>query len=237
MNLAEHYAAMREAAEHRLALGAADLDPLIDSPHDDRRGITLLARPPAAIMAAIEAMLIDFRRVDPAQYYYPASDIHLTILSIISCYSGFTLSTIEPKAYQAAVQLILQGCRPFMLTYEGITASPSGIMVQGFPQDDGLEILRASTREAFQSSGLQQSIDQRYSLQTAHSTIIRFRKPLADPALLLATIAKYKEDFIGTFAVTAVELVYNDWYQRARNTVLLQKYSFVKPASPLLPRR
>jgi 2'-5' RNA ligase len=225
MNLAEHYAAMREAAEPRLALGAADLDSLIDSPHDDCRGITLLTRPPTAITAAIEAMLMDFRLIDPAQYYYPASDIHLTILSIISCYAGFTLSTIEPEAYQAAVQTILRGCRPFMLTYEGITASPSGIMVQGFPQDDGLEILRASTREAFQSSGLQQSIDQRYSLQTAHSTIIRFRKPLADPALLLATIAEYTQYFIGTFEVTTIELVYNDWYQRARNTVLLQKYS------------
>ena len=225
MNLAKHYDEMRRAALPQLARGVADLDPLIDSPQDDRRGITLLTRPPAAITAVIEAMLADFRRFEPAQYYYPASDIHLTILSIISCYPGFTLRAIDPEAYQAAVQTILQGCGPFTLTYAGLTASPGGIMVQGFPQDDGLAALRDATRNFFQSAGLQQSIDQRYSLQTAHSTVIRFRNPLADPALLLATIDRYRQYFMGTFEVNTVELVYNDWYQRARNTVLLTKYS------------
>jgi 2'-5' RNA ligase len=225
MSLAEQYATMRAAAVRQLALGAADLDPLLDSPLDNRRGITLLARPPAASMAVIEAILADFRRIAPAQYYYPASDMHLTILSIISCYAGFTLSSIEPAAYQEAVQAILQGCGPFRLTYAGFTASPGGIMVQGFPQDDGLQKLRDATREFFQGAGLQQSIDQRYRLQTAHSTVIRFRQPLARPELLLATLEKHKDSFIGTFEVNTVELVYNDWYQRAHNTVLLQRYS------------
>ncbi|QKG56539.1 mutarotase [Hymenobacter sp. BRD128] len=225
MTLAEHYTSMREAAVRQLAHGAADLDPLIDSLHDDRRGITLLARPPAAITTVMEAMLADFRRIDPAQYYYPASDIHLTILSIISCYSGFTLRAIDPDAYRATVQTSLQDCRAFPITYAGLTASPGSIMVQGFPQDDGLASLRNTTRRIFQSSGLQQSIDQRYRLQTAHSTVIRFRKPLANPALLLAVLRKYEQHFVGTFEVNTVELVYNDWYQRAPNTVLLAKYA------------
>lgn len=225
MNLADHYAAMRTTAARQLARGAADLDPLIDSPLDDRRGITLLARPPAAIAAAIEAVLADFRRIEPAQYYYPASDVHLTILSIISCYSGFSLDVIAPAAYQQAVQAIVQEGRPFGLTYAGLTASPGGIMVQGFPQGDGLHNLRNATRKRFQNSGLPQSIDQRYRLQTAHSTVIRFRRPLANPDQLVAAIEKYKQHFIGTFEVNTLELVYNDWYQRARNTVLLGNYS------------
>jgi len=222
---------MRADAERRLALGAAELDPLIDSPLDTRRGITLLARPPAAVTAAIEALLVDFRRLEPAQYYYPAGDMHLTILAIISCYAGFTLAGISPAAYREAVQRILLGCRPFRLTFAGLTASPSGIMVQGFPHDDGLTKLRNAAREHFQSSGLPQSIDQRYSLQTAHSTIIRFRQPLANPERLLAALAKHAQHFIGTFEVDTIELVCNDWYQRARNTVLLQHYSLQAPGS------
>jgi 2'-5' RNA ligase len=226
MDLAAHYDAMRTAALGQLAQGEAELDPLIDSPHDTRRGLTLLTRPPAAITAAMEEVVTEFQAVDPAQYYYPTPDIHLTLLSIISCYSGFTLATVDPARYQLAVQAILADCRPFTLTYTGLTASPGGIMVQGFPQDTGLQNLRNATRAFFQNTDLPQSIDRRYVLQTAHSTVIRFRKPLASPARLLATIRRYQQHFFGSFEVNTAELVFNDWYQRAANTQLLQRYSF-----------
>lgn len=226
MNLATHYDAMRTAALSQLAHGEAELDPLLDSPFDTRRGLTLLTRPPAAITMAIAEVLAKFQAIDPAQYYYPATDIHLTILSIISCYSGFTLEAVDPTRYQAAVQAVLADCRPFTITYAGLTASPGGIMVQGFPQDAGLQNLRDATRKFFRSTDLAHSIDQRYVLQTAHSTVIRFRQPLADSAQLLATLGRYQQHFFGSFEVTTAELVFNDWYQRAANTQLLQRYSF-----------
>ncbi|MET4105918.1 2'-5' RNA ligase family protein [Hymenobacter sp. UYP22] len=224
MNLQEHYTAMREATVHRLLHEGADPDLLLHSQQDTRRGITLLARPPAATTAAIEDILADFRRIDPAQYYYPASDIHLTILSIISCYAGFTPDQIDPAAYCRAVRDIARQARPFSIRLEGLTASPGGIMVQGFPEDDGLEHLRDAVRTYFRHSSLQQSIDTRYSIHTAHSTVIRFTQPLTDAPALIARLAQYQEQYIGTFEVREVELVYNDWYQRARNTMLLEKY-------------
>ena len=228
MNLQAHYDAMRAAAIHRLAQGQAELDPLIDSPDDDRRGITLLARPPARITAAIETIMTDFRRAEPQQYYYPASDVHLTVLSIISCYRGFALPMIDAAAYQAAVREIVGPVRPFGVTFSGLTASPGGIIVQGTPIGPGITELRDRTRAYFQHSALQQSIDQRYSIQTAHSTIIRFRANILHTKTLLAKIEKYQHHFIGTFEVNEIELVFNDWYQRAASTVLLEKYSLFK---------
>ncbi|WP_046246062.1 2'-5' RNA ligase family protein [Hymenobacter terrenus] len=225
MNLQAHYDTLREDALRQLAQGEADLDLLIDSSEDNRRGITLLTRPPAPITAIIKAITADFQSADPTQYYYPATDIHLTILSIISCYSGFTLDMIAPSAYQEVVRAIVEHVRPFTITYSGLTASPSGIMVQGVPEDDSLENLREQTRKFFRQSGLQHSIDQRYTIQTAHSTVIRFKNPIQDPHILVEIIRKYQQFFIGSFEVNTVELVYNDWYQRARNTVLLEEYS------------
>ncbi len=216
---------MREEALRHFSHGQADLDALIDSGHDTRRGITLLARPPARITAIIETILADFQRSEPTQYYYPATDIHLTILSIISCYSGFRLDMIDPAAYQRAVGAILRSVRPFTITFSGLTASPGSIIVQGTPHGDGLAQLRAQTREFFRQSGLQQSIDQRYSIQTAHATVMRFKNKILNPSALLENISKYQRYFIGSFEVDTVELVYNDWYQRAANTVLLEKYA------------
>ncbi|RPD48591.1 hypothetical protein DNI29_08225 [Hymenobacter sediminis] len=99
MNLAEHYDAMREAAVSQLLTTGAEPDPLLFSGQDARRGITLLARPPAPVTAAIGRVLADFQLIAPEHYYYPAADIHLTILSIISCYPGFQLTNIDSAAY------------------------------------------------------------------------------------------------------------------------------------------
>ena len=224
MDLSVHYDAMRTAAIAAIARGAAEIDELIDSPHDTRYGITLLARPPARITDAIEGILADFRRIEPAQYYYPAADMHLTVMSIISCYSGFQLATVDPGQYVDLVGTIARDARPFRVKFTGLTVSPGSVIVQGFPQGDGLETLRQSIRDTFRSAGLQQSIDQRYSIQTAHSTVIRFRKPLLDAARVLAAVEKYRAWPIGTFEVDRVELVANDWYQRTANTVPLATY-------------
>ncbi|MGI4870638.1 MAG: 2'-5' RNA ligase family protein [Janthinobacterium lividum] len=221
MNLPAHYAAMRAAALQQFAQGAADLDPLLDAPNDTRRGLTLLARPAPPLAAAIVGLLAELRRTEPAQYYYPAADLHLTVLSLISCYPGFTLAAIEPEKYRRLVAETVQDILPFTVTLAGLTASPGGILVQGFPTDGGLELLRARLREAFRASGLPQSIDQRYSLQTAHLTVVRFRRPLLDYRPVVEFIEKYQQHFIGAFKITQLEVVFNDWYQRSQHTKLL----------------
>ena len=225
MDLAAHYDALRQAALPCLARGAAELDTLLDSPLDTRRGLTVLARPPAAITAAIETLLADFRSLEPRQYYYPAADVHLTILSLISAHAGFSLAAIEPAAYAQAVREALRGLPPFAIRYAGLTAVPGGVLVQGFPLDEGLLHLREALRAHFRQAGLAHSIDQRYRLQTAHSTVIRFRQPLASPAQLVAALARCRQQLIGTFEVRTVELVFGDWYQRAQHTQQLATYS------------
>jgi 2'-5' RNA ligase len=232
MDLQAHYDAMRQDAFQKLSRGEADLDTLLDSEHDTRRGITLLARPPARITSLIEALLADFQQLEPTQYYYPTSDIHLTILSIISCYQGFTLDAIDPEKYKQAVRTILQHTSPFRIRFTGLTASLGGIIVQGFPEDTGLQSLRNQVRRYFQASGLQQSIDQRYSIQTAHVTVVRFRNKLADPARLRQAVERFEHYNIGSFEVDTLELVYNDWYQRQENTILLETYPLVSAYAP-----
>ena len=221
---------MRTEACAQIVREAAEIDTLIDSTQDHRRGITLLARPPALITNAMKEIMAIFQQIEPTQYYYPTMDIHLTVLSIISCYSGFTLSMIDPAAYTDAVHAILRNVHPFRIVFSGLTASPGGIIVQGTSPDNGLENLRNEIRKFFRQSGLQQTIDQRYSIQTAHSTIIRFKNPLRHPNQLVEAIHRYQHHPFGSFEVDALELVYNDWYQRAGNTVLLEKFALPSKA-------
>ncbi|UOQ69851.1 2'-5' RNA ligase family protein [Hymenobacter volaticus] len=224
MNLQDYYDTMRLDAFRHLARGETQLDSQLHTLQDDRRGLTLRAKLPAPIATRVEQMLANFREIEPEQYYYPASDLHLTISSVISCYPGFTLETVEPAVYQQAVRASLQASEPFTVTYTGITASARAVILQGTPADEGLVQLREQVRSFFQQIGLSQSMDERYQLQTAHSTVIRFRSPLRDPARLIEKVAAYQHYLFGSFRVEALELVYNDWYHRAPNTLVLETY-------------
>ena len=104
MNLAEHYRQMYEDSLRVIRSQGPQTDELIDSPEDTRRGITLLTRPPLEVKTAVRAMLERLKGLEPGQYYYPDEDIHLTVLSIITCRSGFTLEEIVPQDYIRLIQ-------------------------------------------------------------------------------------------------------------------------------------
>lgn len=224
MNLSAHYKKLYEVSIRKIENGDARMDPFIDSPADKRFGITLLIRPPQNIKRQIQAFLDKLKQVDPSQYYYPNLDIHITVMSIISCYEGFQLDQISIPNYVDLIKESLSGIDRFEIKYKGITASNSGIMIQGFPENDNLNNLRNNLRKKFKNSDLEQSIDKRYSIQTAHSTAVRFRKKLQNKNEFLKILERYKNADFGSFEVKELELVFNDWYQRERNSKLLEKF-------------
>jgi 2'-5' RNA ligase len=145
-------------------------------------------------------------------------------MPIISCYDGFNLSQIVIEDYIKIINESLQNCLKFKIEFKGLTASPSCIMVQGFPNNNLLNQFRNKLRENFKSTTLQQSIDERYSIQTAHSTIFRLRERLNNKREFLNLIDSYRNHYFGSFVVENVELVYNDWYQRKENVKELLRF-------------
>ena len=224
LSLSNHYAQMWQTASDRIRRGDIEPDPLLDALDDTRYGMSLLARPDEPTAAAIRAFLQECWQLEPAQYYYPISDLHLTVLSIISCYPRFRLEQVELQAYQQCVAQALNSFPPFALTFSGITASPSTVVLQGYPQDNTLEKLRNRLRTVFQQSGLEHSIDSRYRIVTAHSTVVRFREKLLQPVRFADFLAQQRQRHFGSFRINSLELVGNDWYQRKAKTVLLKTY-------------
>lgn len=224
MDLEQHYHQLWTRSVQQFESGHFEYDTMIDAPVDSRWGITLLARPPLTVRTAIEAMLSNLKASEPEQYYYPITDIHLTILSIISCYENFSLSLIDTIQYAALVQEVINGQKSFKIQFRGITASPSCLLIQGFPLDNALKKIRNGLRQRFQNSGLQHSIDKRYAIQTAHSTVVRFRKPFIHPDDFLQKAKTYREVNFGMFDVNELELVFNDWYQKTGTTTVLERF-------------
>jgi 2'-5' RNA ligase len=216
MNLSIHYNKLYEEAIPKIREDKYQLDDQIDSVSDSRFGITLLIRPNVEVKNNIQQFLEVIRTIDPEQYYYPNSDIHITVMSIISCYKGFNLENITVAEYVNCIEKSLIGINTIEINFKGITVSPSTIMIQGFVNTDSLDDLRNNLRDNFKNSGLEESIDKRYSISTAHSTVVRFRKEIRNKEILIETLEKYRDFDFGKFTVGQYDLVYNDWYQREK---------------------
>lgn len=189
-------------------------DPLINSSTDNRYGLTLLTRPDNEVNSRIQLFLNELKKVDPHQYYYPESDIHITVMSIISCYAGFSLSDIVPEDYAETIRKSLADFKNFNLRITGVTASPSCILLQGFFSDNSLNNIRNTLRSNFRGSSLRQSIDERYTLRAAHSTVVRFQERIIHKNDFINVLDKYRDFNFGTFSVDSLILVYTDWYHR-----------------------
>jgi 2'-5' RNA ligase len=222
--LEQHYQSLWLQSLQKFEQQQFETDPLLTAKDDSRYGITLLARPSEQVKQQIQQYLAELMQLESAQYYYPASDLHLTVLSLISCYVGFALSQIDTAAYVELVQQVIKNTGPFRLHFKGITASPSCVLVQGFFDGQELNLLREKLRSAFGQSTLQHSIDQRYTLQTAHMTVLRFTQQPANPALFLQKLKAFTSVDFGSCVIEELELVGNDWYQRQQNTVLLKRF-------------
>lgn len=224
MNLTEHYNQLYKKSSEAILAGNYILDPLISNKSDSRFGITMLIRPNDAVKENIKLFLDALREVEPAQYYYPDSDIHITVMSLISCSDKFRLDQISPNDYIETICKSLVDLDSISIKFKGVTASPSALMIQGFPTDASLDNLRNKLREDFKNSDLQQTIDSRYTMAAAHATVMRFQEDLQHTDKLIQVIEKFRDFDFGEFKVKNLELVYNDWYQREGNTIHLADF-------------
>lgn len=224
MSLKAHYTQLYKTSIKQVASDMYEIDHLIHFEQDNRYGLSLVIKPTEAVKRNIQKFLNELNSVAPNQYYYPNSDLHITVLSIISCYAGFDMAAINVSDYIALIKKNLNKMPKMNISFKGITASPSCIMIQGFFDDTSLNDLRDSLRADFKSSDLQQSMDERYVIHTAHATVCRFSHPLQEKKKFLEIVEKYRDYNFGTFEVNTLDLMYNDWYHRERLSTKLHEF-------------
>jgi 2'-5' RNA ligase len=208
----------------KISRNELELDPFINDPDDKRRGITLQAKPGIEIQDLFNKFLQEAKKIEPDQYFYKQDEMHITILSIINCSKEFNLSRIFLPDYFEQIENSLISAQPFEIEFRGITASPSCILIQGFPGNNSLELIRNRLREEFAAGDIYNSIDARYRIKTAHCTVIRFIKELKDKQKFIRFLEDYRDYYFGKTLITKLELVYTDWYNKNDIVQVLQKF-------------
>jgi hypothetical protein len=223
--LAAHYEQLHLESIEKIHRQGVVPDPFIDNPEDQRFGLTLLCRPSLEVWKNVEAFLKNLSKNATHQYTYRYVDAHVTVMPIISCEEGFSLAQVNLKDYFPLIQNSLFGISPFKILFKGAILSPSAILIKGYPEDRQLNQLRDNLRREFGVVPLKQSLDKRYQLKTAHSTVLRFKHPLPNPELLLHQIEKAKDLSFGSWEVRELEFVFNDWYQRHEKVIKLKTFT------------
>lgn len=224
MDLKKHYRELHQNALRKVQNNGFSFDPELENEQDSRRGLTLLLRPDQAMKNAFRTFIEAVAAVEPGHYFYPASDIHITILPIISCIPALTLEQLDIHKYIDVIEGAMEGIGKIGVRFDGVFASPSCVMVSGYMMDGNLENLRENIRRAFSGVPLQQSLDRRYKLVTAHSTLVRFSQPVKHPDKILSILNTFLDHHFGEAQFSEVEFVFNDWYQRERHVECLKKF-------------
>ncbi|PIB33978.1 hypothetical protein BFP72_00290 [Reichenbachiella sp. 5M10] len=205
-------------------LGQVEVDSFLRSQTDRRTGITLRIRPSAEVLRKVVAFQRLLMKVAPEQYHYPEESIHVTGLSIVSCsaeYERFDSGLLAQ--YVDLIDRAIQGVDTFEIAFQGVTLGSVGVLIQGHP-DAGLAALRESVRSTIQEAGVFQTLDVRYKIDSAHSTIMRYRQEIQQVEELRELLTTHRALEFGQSSVTHLELVVNDWYHSPAKTDVI--YSF-----------
>lgn len=224
-DLAAHYDKLWAEAVPCVQSGKLATDPWLTSPDDDaRRGLTLVARPSAAVSGALRDFLERLQRIEPEQYYQPGSDLHHTVLSLFTATADHAPYMAHLPAYQDAVAEVAAATPPFAVDVRGVTLTPAAVLAQGFPCDGTLASVRDRLRGALAARGLGGALDRRYRLVTAHLTLVRFAAPLRDPVRFVAALSAARAIEFGVTSVVRTELVFGDWYHTAARERTIERY-------------
>jgi 2'-5' RNA ligase len=194
------------------------IDPVLnDLERDQRLALALLIPIPAEIADNFKLPLEAVRRLEPEQYFYPLSDLHVTVLDLISGRENFDHTAPLITRSMELVQNTVSDCfTPFDIDFRGLIASNAAILAAGY-YHEGLQMLRDRIRENARSQNI--DLKERYQSISAHSTIIRFKSRLKHNRELLALLREYRDFPIGKFQVRKLELVIHDWYNRRREVI------------------
>jgi 2'-5' RNA ligase len=150
-------------------------DELSNPGSDQRCGVNLICRPSPEVTALASSIQRELKRLEPDQYYYEESALHLTLVE--ACHSK---SFIEAR--KIAEQLgngmegILASLSAPRIASSNLGIDPRGCALMFSPVDGGLDRVRGLLTERLHKLGI--PVDPRYPQRSAHVTLLRYIRPL-----------------------------------------------------------
>lgn len=142
---------------------------------DSRYGVNIICRPSEELTRSIVDIQKHLRAHEPDQYYYPHSELHLTLLEI--CHSRTPKEVAEViSKLRPLLSCLFKDVHSIHLQNPEFGFDTHACAVAFLPADDSLQFDRAHLAQVLTASGI--PIDSRYASQSAHVTVMRYVAPL-----------------------------------------------------------
>lgn len=197
--------------------------------HATQRGLNIISYLTLELQERIDNTLIPQLSpiIGQSGWIIPSANRHITILDIIphnSDQSTRDTFTHDPR-YAAVVQKVFEEpLETIAIEFKGIFASPDGVTLQGFPQGKGLENLRKKLRKAINDAELPNVETNKYLLQTAHVSLVKFVDEL-DGVGLLAVVDALRDFPVGTMQLTEVVLNVSSQFDKLQTIDVLKRFA------------
>src|SRR6202034_1298257 len=99
--------------------GKIEQDPILAARVPDRRrGLTLIARLSVSVRGRIVKFQGQLRRLEPGQYYYEPSELHLPILPLFTATLEHKRFLENEELYLRAVDRVVRKARPMRIKFQ-----------------------------------------------------------------------------------------------------------------------
>jgi len=202
----------------KILSGQETTDPILRAPENDKRfGITLLIPIHGSTAKSLCSLENEIRAIEPDLYFYPESDLHITVLDLIAAHENFKRDNDLIQKFVRIIEKAVSDIPPFDISFKGIIASNAGILAKGYYRN-GVQEIRSRMRAFAESEGI--NFRERYQTISAHVTIARFKSAIRNRQELSSHLHTKSDREIGIMTVNELRLVIHDWYNRRKEDIV-----------------
>jgi 2'-5' RNA ligase len=221
MSCADLYHTIYITNKSALLSGNIKLDDVLSSRKKDMRtGISLIV-PVKSIEKPYDHIVTLLKQNEPGQYYYPLSDLHITIFDFLQASDTYKRDIQRENKFIEITEKVLEGFKEFTIALKGVVFSKEAGIIQGF-DNNRLVTIRNNIRLTMEHYGIINN--ERYISESAHITFCRFKKTLNNHERLMRFIDEYREYDMGKEKINHIELVEHDWYNKETNKRVIKAF-------------
>jgi hypothetical protein len=180
---------------------------------DRRHGVTIVARPPVAVRDEAARIDAHLKAIEPDQYYYALSDLHLTMVEVLPAREQQEVELVARRVVEM-MPAVLAGLPAPQLDSPMLVINEHACALNFLPADGTLQWVRREIVSRLARAGIATS--SRYAPQSAHLTLMRYIAPLRTP------VERWTDEVLKvplhtdlTWCVSAVSVLFGtNWYGR-----------------------
>lgn len=190
-----------------LATGDVAVDPEPDAT-SKRWGVSAILRLPTDFGQSLIALLTTLQNwTGKGHTVYDPTTFHVTLRSIEFFRADIDQADTRVKDYTKLLEKIAVSFTALTIRFEGLSANRVGIILQGYPATNQLQLFRQQFHQQLGHYHLLQGPEQRQPRINAHASLVVFGDSLKDGQGLTDYIAEHRDTPFGQVTVKYVDIV------------------------------